>query len=291
MTTLDDISYSAADMADDKHDSIRALVALSVAAGGPNAALVQRLSGHFAAEVLREASLESGLLGQRLTRVDLDAVLHAAAAAGARFIPGDRLPVLSNLPVPPIGLWVRGRTDLPMSGFADAVAVVGSRACTQAGDATAHRFAFDLAMTGRWVVSGAAYGIDAAAHRGAIEAGGVTVAVLPTGVHRPYPVAHAPLIERIATEGLVVSEYAPGAAPNRQSFLDRNRIIGALSGSMLVVEASLRSGSLNAARQAREIGRPIFAVPGPASSAQSAGTNDLIEQGLATAVTDAGGLP
>ncbi|KYH44773.1 DNA processing protein [Branchiibius hedensis] len=291
MTTLTDISYSAAGILDGKHDSIRALVALSVAAGGPNAALVQRLRNSFAAEVVREASLKPGPLAQRLSRVDVDAVLDAADAVGARFIPGDRLLQLADLPVPPIGLWVRGRTDLPMSGFVDAVAVVGSRACTAGGRETAHRFAFDLARAGRRVVSGAAYGIDAAAHRGAIDAGGVTVAVLPSGVDRPYPVAYAPLIERIATDGLVISEYAPGAAPARQSFLDRNRIIGALSGSMLVVEASHRSGSLNAARQAREIGRPIFAVPGPVSSDQSTGTNNLLSQGLAAAVTDAGDLP
>jgi DNA processing protein len=136
------------------------------------------------------------------------------------------------------------------------------------------------------VVSGAAFGIDGAAHRGALSVDGATVAVLAGGVDRPYPLAHSTLIGRIAEVGSVVSEVAPGMAPTRPRFLLRNRIIATISRGVVVVEAALRSGSLNTARTAADIGRPVGVVPGPITSMMSAGCHQARRDGLAEIVTD-----
>ena len=136
------------------------------------------------------------------------------------------------------------------------------------------------------VVSGAAFGIDAAAHRGALSVDGATVAVVAGGVDRPYPLAHTTLLARIAEVGAVVAEVAPGMAPTRPRFLLRNRIIAAVSRGVIVVEAALRSGSLNTARTAAEIGRPVGVVPGPVTSMMSSGCHQARRDGLAEIVTD-----
>ena len=135
---------------------------------------------------------------------------------------------------------------------------------------------------------GGAYGIDAAAHRAALASGGPTVAVLPCGPDHAYPREHAALFVEIAARGAVVSEYPPGALPDRRRFLARNRVIAALPRATVVVEAVRHGGTLVTARRASELGRPVMAVPGPVTSAMSAGSHDLIRTGQAVLVTSAG---
>jgi len=167
----------------------------------------------------------------------------------------------------------------------DAVSVVGARACTGYGSYIAGALGADLASAGITVVSGAALGIDAAAHRGALAVGGPTVAVLACGIDRVYPRAHGVLLRTIAERGAVLSELPPGATPTRFRFLHRNRIIAALGAGTVVVEAARRSGSLVTARLAAELGRVVMAVPGPVTSDQSNGTHELIRDG-ATLVSE-----
>jgi DNA processing protein len=167
----------------------------------------------------------------------------------------------------------------------DALSVVGARACTGYGAYIAGALGADLASAGVTVVSGAALGIDAAAHRGALAVGGPTVAVLACGIDRVYPRAHEVLLRTIAERGAVLSELPPGATPTRFRFLHRNRIIAALGVGTVVVEAARRSGSLVTARLAAELGRVVMAVPGPVTSDQSNGTHELIRDG-ATLVSE-----
>jgi len=192
---------------------------------------------------------------------------------------------LDDLPDPPWCLWVRGHADM-QEWAARSVAIVGARASTAYGDEVATRMAYELAERGFTVVSGAAYGIDAAAHRGALRAGGTTVAVLAGGVDVPYPRANTDLLASIAGTGAIVSETPPGGAPARMRFLARNRIIAALAAGTVVVEANLRSGARTTAKVARELGRHHMAVPGPVSSVMSSGCHEEIRLG-ATLVTDA----
>ena len=223
-------------------------------------------------------------------RVDPDPVaqLGTARAIGATVLcPGDpEWPVrVDDHPLPPLCLWVLGDPDL--SALAErSVSVVGARSSTSYGDAVATGFGSGLAERGWTVVSGAAFGIDAAAHRGALSVDGATVAVLAGGVDRPYPLAHSTLLQRIAEGGAVVAEVAPGMAPTRPRFLLRYRIIASFSRGVVVVEAALRSGSLNTARTAAEIGRPVGVVPGPVTSMMSSGCHQARRDGLAEIVTD-----
>lgn len=209
-------------------------------------------------------------------------------ALGVRIVlPGDDAwPTgLDDLPDPPWCLWVRGPAS-PEEWADRAVAMVGARASTAYGDEVAARMSYELAERGFTVVSGAAYGIDAAAHRGALRAGGTTVAVLAGGVDVPYPRANADLLGSIAGRGAVLSETPPGGAPARMRFLARNRIIAALGGGTVVVEANVRSGARTTAKVARDLGRHLMAVPGPVSSVMSSGCHEEIRLG-ATLVTDA----
>src|SRR6201995_1311084 len=144
-----------------------------------------------------------------------------------------------------------------------------------------------LAARGRPVVSGAAYGIDACAHQGPLAADGVTIAVLACGVDRAYPPGHHDLLASIAAQGVIVSEWPPGRAPNRLRFLIRNRVIGALTRGTVVVEAGLRSGALNTARHTRDLHRPVMAVPGPVTSETSAGCHKIIREWGAVCVNGA----
>ncbi|HEY0166926.1 MAG TPA: DNA-processing protein DprA [Jatrophihabitans sp.] len=180
-------------------------------------------------------------------------------------------------PIPPLALWVRGAGDLGAVGF-HSVAVVGSRAATAYGEHIASEFSYGLAQRDVVIVSGGAYGIDAAAHRGALAAGGCSVLVSAGGLDRPYPSGHRHLYDRTAEQGLLVSERPPGSAPHRQRFLSRNRLIAAFGAATLVVEAAHRSGALNSAGHARDLGRPVLAVPGPVTSAMSAGCHRLIQR-------------
>jgi DNA processing protein len=191
-------------------------------------------------------------------------------------------------PVPPVGLWVRGPARL--DELADrSVAIVGSRASTAYGEHVAGELGHQLGERGWTVVSGGAFGIDAAAHRGALAAEAPTMAVLACGVDRPYPAAHGALFSRIAETGLLVSEWPPGCAPLRHRFLVRNRLIAALTRGTVVVEAAARSGAQATARRARKLGRELLVVPGPVTSAMSVGCHELLrerEEG-ATLVTSA----
>ncbi|HYJ66183.1 MAG TPA: DNA-processing protein DprA [Nocardioidaceae bacterium] len=184
----------------------------------------------------------------------------------------------------PLGLWVRGPQLLPAMSTA-AVAVVGSRACTEYGAQIAGDIGADCAERQLPVVSGAAFGIDAAAHRGALALSGLTVAVLACGVDVAYPTAHQPMIERIAAEGLVVSEVCPGTRPSRVRFLARNRVIAAIASGTVVVEAARRSGALNTLNWAARLGRQTMGVPGPVTSSTSVGVHQVIRDGGAVLVT------
>jgi DNA processing protein len=189
----------------------------------------------------------------------------------------------------PIALWLKGdpnRLSVPLPG---RVTIVGARAATAYGSQVATELASELASQGRVILSGGAYGIDGAAHRAAtVSYPGSTVAVLASGLDRVYPAGHELLFERIEQSGgLLVSELPPGSGPTRWRFLQRNRILAALSGATVVVEAGHRSGSLNVAGQAHSLGRPVGAVPGPVTSAASAGCHRLIREGIASLVIDA----
>ena len=186
----------------------------------------------------------------------------------------------------PYALWLRGPADL-REACLRSVSMVGSRAATGYGAHVAGELAADLGERGWTVVSGGAYGIDAAAHRGALAAGAVTITVLACGVDYPYPAGHATLFADIAQQGLVISEWPPGRQPGRLRFLTRNRTIAALSCGTVIVEAGERSGALNTARHAAQLGKPLMAVPGPVTSAQSAGCHRIIREWDATCVTRA----
>lgn len=187
--------------------------------------------------------------------------------------------------VPPLALWVTG--EVPLGTAADrAVAVVGARASTDYGEHHAAELSYGLATRGVPIFSGAAYGIDGTAHRGALAASGVTVAVLGCAVDAGYPAGHTGLLTRIARNGgAVVSEYPPGTPPARHRFLIRNRLIAALTEGTLVVEAGRRSGARNTASTAGALGKVVMALPGPISSGMSVGCHELIRDGRATLVS------
>ncbi len=282
----------------------RARLALMLAAEPGNARLLELVEDDGAAFV--EQRLRSGHLhgpglapvAERLAAgLDIATQDRMAAAAGARLLcPGDEewpsaLDVLAEVTDGegqggrPLGLWVRGGA---LGTLGPAVAVVGSRAATDYGAWMAADLAADLAGHGVAVVSGGAYGIDGHAHRGALVAGGLTVAVLACGVDVAYPRQHEPLLERIvSTGGVLVSEAPMGATARRNRFLVRNRLIAALALGTVVVEAAARSGALNTANWADRCSRPTFAVPGPVASALSAGTHRLVRERGAVLVTSA----
>jgi DNA processing protein len=212
---------------------------------------------------------------------DAAAFVSGLKARGLRWIgrsePGFP-PLLASIHDPPPGLFLRG------AGAADlltrtAVAVVGARSCSPYGSQVARTCGRELAAAGLVVISGLARGIDGEAHRGALEAGGLTVAVLGCGIDRDYPASHRELAARISERGLIVSEYAPGVEPAPWRFPARNRIVAGLAGATVVVEARERSGALITADFALEQGREVFAVPGEITSSLSAGTNALLGLG------------
>jgi DNA processing protein len=226
----------------------------------------------------------------RLGAVPTDSVLVSWEREGIRIVcPGDpewptQLDVLGD--GRPLLLWARGSADLRFACLR-SVSVVGARAATGYGTHVATELAAALAERGFCVISGGAYGIDACAHRGALSADGVTVAVLASGVSYGYPQGHQELFAAIAGQGVVVSEWPPDRAPTKPGFLIRNRVIAALSCGTVVVEAALRSGALSTARHARDLGRPLMAVPGPVTSAQSEGCHEIIREWNAVCVTRA----
>ncbi|WP_258347766.1 DNA-processing protein DprA [Saccharopolyspora gregorii] len=225
-------------------------------------------------------------------------LLAATRSSGARLLvpedpdwPAERFALLAGaaeVGVPglaaPLALWVRGRAELgPALG--SSVAVVGARAATGYGEHLAAELGHGLAASGVAVVSGAAYGIDGAAHRGALAAGGTTVAFLACGIDVDYPAGHGRLLRAIAAQGLVATEYAPGTTPRRHRFLVRNRLIAACGHGTVVVEAGARSGAGNTANTTDALGLPLMAVPGPVTSASSVGCHDMVRAGKAVLVT------
>ncbi|MFF1821197.1 DNA-processing protein DprA [Kribbella sp. NPDC058245] len=248
-------------------------------------------------ERLRRKDLGTERWETRMAAVEPERDLERAAAVGARFvIPGDdewpeQVDVLadagqlSRRAGVPFGLWVRGPARLRQV-LEKSVAIVGARACSSYGAHVAGELAAGLAANGYAVVSGGAYGIDAAAHRGALAASGVTVAVLACGVDKSYPRSNSALFSRIVEQGLVVSELSPGCSPSKLRFLARNRVIASASQGTLVVEAAVRSGALNSAGWAEQCGRPVMAVPGPITSHMSEGSHVLIRERDAVLVTD-----
>jgi DNA processing protein len=217
-----------------------------------------------------------------------DALLSAHSVGARLLLPGDELwpQGLHDLDAhQPVLLWARGLCDALHAE--SSVAIVGARAATGYGESIAAEIAGDLASTGTLVVSGGAYGIDGAAHRAALGAGGATAAFLAGGVDRAYPIGHQQLFDRIRHAGVVLSEVPCGAAPTKWRFLARNRLIAAASMATVVVEAGWRSGTLNTAGHASSLGRPLGAVPGPVTSAASAGCHRLLREFDAVCVTSA----
>ena len=241
----------------------------------------------------------AGLLADASERLaaadDAQRDLDRAARLGIRWVvPGDdewpsslddldTAETLDRTGGAPLGVWVRGPVRL--SELSAPVAIVGARSATTYGEGAAAELAAEVSRAGSVVISGAAYGIDQAAHRGALAARGPTIAVLACGADRVYPSAHRELLAHLAEHGAIVAEVGLGCAPMRQRFLSRNRLIAALARGTVVVEAAARSGAINTAGWAVRLGRPLMAVPGPLSSATSEGTHQLIRDGAATLVT------
>jgi DNA processing protein len=180
-------------------------------------------------------------------------------------------------PGAPLALWVRSTTNLPTL-LGQAITLVGTRASTAYGDHLAGHVGFALADRGWTVVSGGSFGTDAAAHRGALAAGGRTLAVLAGGVDVPFPAAHATLLGEITRNGALVSEAPPGSPPDRRRFLARSRLLAALPRGLVLVEAGYRAAALHTVRHARQLGRPVMAFPGPVTSATSAGCHWLLRE-------------
>jgi DNA processing protein len=262
---------------------------------GPVAAAAAIRSGDVPSEVAAatsarrgsadpEADLDAGLRhGIRLVAPESPDWPHFALAAldaaVLRLLPAYRAGVERRRdggdPVPPLALWVRGPGDLAAAAVRGA-AIVGSRAATAYGEHVTAELSYGLAARGFDIVSGGAYGIDAAAHRAALSAEGQTILVSAGGLDRPYPPGNSALHERVAETGLLVSENPPGTAPHRHRFLTRNRLIAALATGTVVVEAATRSGALNTARHCQLLGRTLMAVPGPVTSPMSAGCHALL---------------
>ena len=225
----------------------------------------------------------------RLSSLDPNADQASARRVGARLLTpaDDQWPAaFADLGIAaPLVLWVRGDLDLAAAGTRSA-SLVGARAATGYGEQVASQMAAELAERGFTIISGGAYGIDAAAHRGSLAAGAGTVAYLACGIDRFYPLGNTEMLREVTRRGAVVSELPPGAAPYRNRFLARNRLIAAAGSAKVVVEAAWRSGALSTARHAATLLRPVGAVPGPVTSMASAGCHQLIRDGIAVLVTD-----
>lgn len=257
------------------------------------AALVKRLGPVEAADRVRRGLVDGDVARHTEARRGTDraaADLEILARRGGRLITPDchEWPLLAfaafNCPEvrarggPPMVLWALGPERLDEVAQRSA-AVVGTRASTAYGEQVAGDLAAGLVERDVAVVSGGAYGIDGAAHRAALACAGITVAVLAGGLDIPYPAGHSTLLHRIGQQGLVFSEYPPGVRPARHRFLTRNRLVAAVAGAAVVVEAGLRSGAANTAAWARVLGRVVAAVPGPVTSPASAGCHVLLRDG------------
>ncbi len=259
-------------------------------------ALVARVGAVEAAERVRRGSAGEEVNRHAEARRDIDCAaddLAVLARRGGRLITSDddEWPLLSfaafgggapgrlqSQAHAPMVLWAIGPAALDEVAFRSA-AVVGTRAATTYGEFVAGDIATGLAERDVAVVSGGAFGIDGAAHRATLAVEGVTVAVLAGGIDVPYPAGHSALLQRIAEHGLLLSEYPPGVRPARHRFLTRNRLVAALAGATVVVEAGARSGAANTAAWARTLGRSVCAVPGPVTSSASVGCHALLRSG------------
>lgn len=277
--------------------------ALDLARHGNSRDLHRALGGQVPAQASEPSSGSSGSRADRalsrwrarLKTVVLEKVLDDAQRRRIRILTpqDDEWPeALDDLQeTRPHCLWLQGPGRLDQLAGERCLALVGSRASTPYGEDTAGSLAAAFAAGGGTVVSGGAYGIDAAAHRGALAAdGGATIAILAGGLDRLYPRGNTDLLERIRDQHLLLSEAPPGTAPTRWRFLARNRLIAALSRATVVVEASWRSGALSTARLADQLSRPVGAVPGPITSAASAGCHRLIRERGAVLVTESADL-
>ncbi|MFT4127616.1 MAG: DNA-processing protein DprA [Gordonia sp. (in: high G+C Gram-positive bacteria)] len=269
---------------------------------GPLAALVAELGAVDAAAAVRRRRVPAGfgeVLKATAARADTDSSaqdIEIAHRIGARLLTpdDDEWPALALYGLDhaterggaPLALWVRGPGRLD-DVAAHSIALVGARAASTYGAHVTEMLADRLVGKGWAIVSGAAYGIDAAAHRSALAADGTTMAVLACGIDRDYPAGNARLLDEIAARGLIVSEYPPGTTAARHRFLTRNRLVAALSSAVIVVEAGVRSGAASTAAWARKLDRPLGAVPGPVTSATSVGCHRLISDDLAVLVADA----
>ena len=287
-------------MPPDVTEDARARVALASLAEPGDAQLGAAVSRAGAASVLagiarRRVGLAGGLTDDRIRHfharrplLDVDEQLGRAARCGAELLTPERPGWPEGLAElgaeQPLLLWVAGRAG-PDILAARSVAVVGARACTAYGEYVAGELSAGLTDRGWTVVSGGAFGIDVAAHRGALAVDGPTVAVLACGVDRAYPQAHTAVLDRIRRTGAVVSELPLGAHPTRARFLTRNRLIAALTRGTVVVEAAARSGATNTAGWADKLSRPVMAVPGPVTSAMSVGCHRLVREEGASLVT------
>lgn len=259
------------------------------------ALLVERVGPIEAAELVRRGHVDDTLARHTEARRDIDRSagdLELLDRRGGRLITphDDEWPVLAFAAFnsaraaskpqgrPPLVLWAVGPERLDDVSLR-AAAVVGTRAATMYGERIAADLAAGLAEREVAVVSGGAYGIDGAAHRAALAADGITVAVLAGGIDIPYPAGHSALLHRIGGHGLLVTEYPPGVRPARYRFLTRNRLVAAFAGAAIVVEAGLRSGAANTAAWARALGRVVGAVPGPVTSSASTGCHLLLRNG------------
>ncbi|HTQ22652.1 DNA-processing protein DprA [Mycobacterium sp.] len=257
------------------------------------AALVSRIGPVEAADRVRRGLVDDNLARHTESRREIDcaaADLEILARRGGRLITSDddEWPELAFAAfagaavrsggAPPMVLWALGPARLDEVTLR-AAAVVGTRASTAYGEYVAEDLATGLAERDVAVVSGGAYGIDGAAHRATLAVDGVTVAVLAGGIDVPYPAGHSALLHRIAQHGLLFTEYPPGVRPARYRFLTRNRLVAAVAGAAVVVEAGLRSGAANTAAWARALGRVVAAVPGPVTSSASAGCHALLRNG------------
>ncbi len=265
---------------DEREAALAVLLADGV--GAVTAARLRTRFGSFASVVAAAARSSDGALRairDSRSRGEYRTQLKTADARGARFVvAGTRgyPELLAQIHAPPVGLFVRGSELEPAM---PAVAIVGTRRATPRGLAHAGRLARELVSRGIAVVSGLARGIDTAAHEGALDAGGTTIAVLGSGLDRIYPPENAGLCEEIAKRGFVVTEFPYGQDPRPGSFPQRNRIIAGLSIGVIVVEAGERSGALITAARALEQGREVFAVPGPVDEATTRGPHSLIKAG------------
>jgi DNA processing protein len=281
-------------------DRLAGVLVAALGAGPALTLLIERTPVAKIAELLGEAEVDDSLLEQvqagidrwlpRLSPATAKRALTQAARFGLRFVvPSDndwprRVDDLGAHA--PIGLWLRGRVEA-LGSLSQSISLVGARAATGYGEHITMEASAGLVDRGFAIVSGAAYGIDGMAHRAAIASRGTTIAFLAGGLDRFYPAGHDALLARIVETGAVLSEVPCGVTPTKWRFLQRNRLIAAVSQATIVLEAGWRSGSLNTAGHALDVGRPVGAVPGPVTSAASAGCHRLIRDKPVTLVTNA----